>query len=93
MRVIFREIDGRQFALPKNIAIYTSSNVGKLGDTLKILMDRETHHMQQKLTGPWNLQKWDSSILSSVCRFDRLLQMQNYGLTNKKNQQQSIVIT
>jgi hypothetical protein len=36
MRVIFREIDGRQFALPKNIAIYTSSNIRKLGDTLKI---------------------------------------------------------
>ena len=33
MRVIFREIDGRQFALPKNIAIYTSRNVRKFGDT------------------------------------------------------------
>ena len=86
MRVIFRDIDGGQFAPPKNIAINTSSNVWKLGDTQKILINRKVHYMQEKLTGPSNLQKWDSSILSSVCHFDRPLQMQNYGLTNKTNQ-------
>ena len=86
MRVIFRGIDGRQFALSKNITIYTSSNVGKLGDTFEILINREAHYMQEKLTGPSNLQKWGPSILSSICHLDRLLQMRNYDLTNKINQ-------
>ena len=84
MRVIFREIDEREFSLPKDIAIYTSSNVRKLGDTLKISINRDVRYTQ-KLTGPSNLQKWDPSILSSIYHFDRLLQMQNYGLTNKTN--------
>jgi hypothetical protein len=86
MGVIFREIHGWQFALSENIAIYTSSNVRKLGDTLKISINREVHHTQEKLTGPSNLQKWDPSILSLICRLDMLLQMQNFGLTNKTNQ-------